>query len=183
MIRKTITAIQNYFTDRQEPEEIFMPLAKLEKPASLETPELKPCYKNLIIQKRAKYMNPLLRTIMEDMIFWVEIQFKFTPVITETVTLEAEDLMLKRQSKTHQEGRAFDMRSLGWSDEQKNKFMDHFKLKFGHLGALSVRTGKPNFIVHHNVGHGPHFHVQINAAYKVDGLQEALLKMKQEGKV
>ena len=52
--------------------------------------------------------------------------------------------------------------------------MDHFNLKYKHLGATGAKSGEPVLIVHHDSGHGAHFHVQMNKAHMVIGLEEKI---------
>lgn len=198
MIRKTITAIKNYFTDtKQEPETIFKPLVKMpvekleeikanrdraekefeeisnqwNKPKEEITPPVlydedpfQSNYKTEKIRVRAAYMNPFVREAMYEMIDWADDELNIHAIITETVSTLEEDKLLKRVSSTHREGRAFDMRTLKWKPEEIEKFTKFFNDKYGHLGAITT-SGKPLLILHHDSGHGDHFHIQFSKTY------------------
>lgn len=161
-ITKTITAITNYFTDRPEPEEIFLPLAKLPKEPKVEKPILSQYFKSQLVEDRAKYLNLQVYEIMWEMIAWIVEELKLTPCVTETVTMPDEDKLLGRKSTSHQEGRAFDLRTKDWNEEQIKRFQDHFNQKYLDLGAVGRESGERKLIKHHNSGHGDHFHIQFN---------------------
>jgi|GEM_PF-3311588 len=167
MIRKTITAITNYFTDRPEPEEIFLPLAKLPKEPKVEKPILSQYFKSQLVEDRAKYLNLQVYEIMWEMIAWIVEELKLIPVITETVTTGEQDEALGRVSQSHEDGRAFDMRTRDWTPEQRHKFMAFFTAKYSDKAAISKASGKPTLIVYHDVGHGEHFHIQFDRKFTV----------------
>lgn len=170
MIRKTITDIINYFTNKpQEPEVIFKPLVKLEqeKPKQEKQDEIAKYFKTEQIRKRCQYLHPQVHQIMLEMIAYCVSELKIHPIVTETYTTLDEDQAVKRVSITHREGRAFDIRTRGWNDQQINKFRDYFNDKYLSLGAIGISTGKPILIVHHDTGSGPHFHIQFNKNFTV----------------
>jgi len=82
-------------------------------------------------------------------------------VITETVTTTEIDEALGRVSQSHVSGRAIDVRVKDWPSDFIEKFKTHFTEKYNHLGAVSKSDGVRRLIVHHNSGHGDHFHIQI----------------------
>ena len=88
-------------------------------------------------------------------------------VVTDAVTTIEEDQALKRVSSTHREARAFDISSRGWSDLQKNAFMQEFSHKYAGLGALSAKDGQPKLVYLHDAGTGEHFHFQVARKYAV----------------
>lgn len=168
----TLRKIKNYFTDApQEPETIFKPLAKIEQPRKVTMN-----FKTKTIEARSNFMNILLYEIMQDMFDYARVELGIEAVVTETVTTPEEDKSLDppRKSVSHQQGRAFDLRTAGWRLDQIKKFENHFVEKYGKHGAISPTTGQPNLIVHHQVGYGPHFHVQIHSKYTVADLQKTL---------
>lgn len=87
--------------------------------------------------------------------------FGFDFVITDILSEAKEDKKLKRISKSHQEGRAFDIRTIHWPKEFREKFIDHFYNKFKSWAAISAKTLKPHLIEYHDSGWGKHLHVQI----------------------
>jgi len=86
-------------------------------------------------------------------------------VITDIMSDSLEDEKLKRVSKSHSEGRAWDVRTLNWPQWFREKFEKHFEKVYKDWAAVSASTGEKNLIVYHNSGFGEHFHCQI-MAYK-----------------
>lgn len=85
----------------------------------------------------------------------------FDFIITDVMSEATEDILLKRVSKSHSEGRAFDFRIHGWTKEFLDKFEKHFETKYIKWAATSKETGKKNLILYHNNGNGNHGHCQI----------------------
>lgn len=103
---------------------------------------------------------PQLQELCEAMWFFTtENEMPF--VITETLTNGEIDEALGRVSQSHQEGRAVDIRVKDWPSDFIEKFKKHFTENYNHLGAVSKSDGVRRLIVHHNSGHGDHFHIQI----------------------
>lgn len=88
-------------------------------------------------------------------------------IVTETWTIEAEDLLLGRVSKSHQEFRATDASDDNLSQLDIIEFKEFMKLKFGHFGAISYSDGKRRIMRYHkNKGsEGYHFHIQIDRKF------------------
>lgn len=119
-------------------------------PANFRTSEL---------ELRFDEVHSKLKEIAYDMCNWCKgCDLPF--VITGAKSTAQEDLELNRRSKTHSEGRAFDMTRQGWSQAQIEEFAAHFTAKYEDVASLNI-GGFPNLIVHHNVGLGDHLHVQI----------------------
>ena len=85
-------------------------------------------------------------------------------VITATVSTLEEDKALGRKSRTHREARAFDLRSTVFTEIEREEFMKHFEHKYQTAAAITS-NGKRSLIVHHNSGHGDHFHIQIHSKF------------------
>lgn len=101
-----------------------------------------------------------LKIIAQDMAQYCQIHgFEF--IITDVLSDGSEDKKLKRVSKSHTDGRAFDVRSRVWTEDFRKKLEKHFEEKYKEWAALSGKTLKPNLIEYHNSGTGFHFHVQI----------------------
>lgn len=113
---------------------------------------------------RFLYMHPLILSIVFDMAHWCELK-NLPFVITSTVSTENEDEKLKRKSKTHVSGRAFDMSLRGWNDKDVNLFRTEYNNRYQHIASISKYTGQPTLIVRHNSGHGDHLHIQIHSKY------------------
>lgn len=104
--------------------------------------------------------------IMADLIHYSESELGISPVFTETKTTAEIDKALGRVSKSHQTGRAFDLRTWNYSDEQLKKIYDYLMTNYGHLGAWT-KLGNRQLVVHHDSGYGDHFHVQIDRSFEV----------------
>lgn len=123
-------------------------------------------FKSEKVEKRSKYMNQFAYTLMEIMVDWLE-EKGINPVITDTVSTDKEDFAIGRKSVTHNQGRAFDIRTQGWGKGLIKEFQATFNKLYGKYGAISKVTGEPKLILHHDTGSGPHMHVQLNSSYAV----------------
>lgn len=110
-------------------------------------------------------MHPLLQLIAIDSALWAY-ERGLVYVLTETVTTTAEDKILGRVSKSHSDKRAYDARSKNWSLRDKIEYKEYITSKYGIHGALS-HSGKVRLVVHHDSGHGEHFHVQLHSKFKL----------------
>ena len=111
-------------------------------------------------------LHPKLQEIMGLVFIWCENR-NIKPVVTATMSDADNDERLGRVSASHQQGRAFDLRSRDWDRDLIPVFIDHFSSLYGHLGAVGLKTGLPRLIVFHDVGHGEHFHIQLNTTFNV----------------
>lgn len=123
-------------------------------------------FKTERVRIRAQYMHPFVAKVMEEMVTWLIAQ-NINPAITETVSTLIEDSALKRVSATHRQGRAFDIRTKDWSQNLIQEFARFFNKKYGNLGAIGATTKQPTLLLHHDTGHGDHYHVQFNAKFAV----------------
>lgn len=121
-------------------------------------------FKTKKVEVRFQYLHPLAKSIIQEMLEWLKLE-GVDGVITETVTTPWEDGLLQRKSKTHQQGRAWDLRTRNWSKELIEKFQEKFGKKYGIFGAISPITKRPIFLLHHDSGHGDHFHCQLSGQY------------------
>jgi hypothetical protein len=107
-----------------------------------------------------QHIQPKLQCLIEEMAFYVHNKgHKF--IITDLLSDAFEDARLGRVSTSHSEGRAVDIRTRDFPREFIKEFEKYFESKYGHMGAISKKTGNPNLVYWHNSGHGEHFHVQI----------------------
>lgn len=65
-------------------------------------------------------------------------------------------------SDTHPEGRALDFSIRGWTQEDIETIELQMRLQCEELAAISKQTGEPRLILFHNVGLGPHGHLQVS---------------------
>jgi hypothetical protein len=89
------------------------------------------------------------------------------PVITETLTTSEIDKALGRVSVSHQQGRAIDLRTWNMADQQIEDLYGTMKAQYGHLGAWT-KVGLRQLVVYHDIGKGPHFHIQLDRTFAVD---------------
>lgn len=82
-------------------------------------------------------------------------------VITDVLSEIQEDKKLKRISASHREGRAVDVRVRNIPDDFLKTFEEKFEKIYQNEAAISLKTGKPNLILRHNVGAGDHLHIQV----------------------
>ena len=66
-----------------------------------------------------------------------------------------------RATKTHTEGRAVDVSVKGFGPRDITNCIEYLNENVGHLGAYSLSDGKQRVAVYHNVGLGPHIHLQV----------------------
>lgn len=72
-----------------------------------------------------------------------------------------------RSSRTHREGRAIDISSRGWTDFHINRIVYRINSMYRDFGTAPPNKVK-QAIIHHNAGHGDHFHIQVNRYAKVE---------------
>lgn len=111
-------------------------------------------------QSRFSKIDPTLFRLITEIGQWLEDTYKKDLMITETVTTQDEDTYLKRVSKTHQEGRAVDIRNINWSDDIKKALLNQFPMHDSMFGAISLTDGIRRFFLDHDNGNGRHLHCQ-----------------------
>lgn len=121
-------------------------------------------FKTKFVEDGIDDMHQTISAIMWEMIDYVKDR-GHTPAITATFSTEELDKKLGRKSRTHREGRAFDLRTWDLPEDLVTLMMDHFNTKYGYMGAVSYFTRRPKLIVHHDVGTGAHLHVQVSPNY------------------
>ena len=114
---------------------------------------------------RFSMLAPKLQEIAQDAIDYALKIGVTHPVITETVTTEAEDKALNRVSDTHRTCRAFDFRVIDWSGEQIDAMLDYLNKKYSDIGA-ETSNGRVVALYHDN-GHGLHFHIQLDRSFSL----------------
>jgi hypothetical protein len=88
------------------------------------------------------------------------------PVITETFTTKEIDKALGRVSASHSEGRAIDFRTWNLKPDQLKSIYDALNGEYKHIGAIT-KVGTRQLVVYHDIGKGPHFHVQLDRRFSV----------------
>lgn len=117
------------------------------------------------LKEELKQIHPKLKELLFEMAHWVN-QKGYRFVITDLMSEELEDKKLKRVSKSHQEGRAADIRVRDWPKDFRRLFEEYFEKRYSHLAALSKKTLKPNLVEIHDNGNGIHCHIQLRALNK-----------------
>lgn len=121
-------------------------------------------YKNTRDYDRRFKLHPLVQNLLDSVLIFIKMKYKvpLDGLITSTVSLPTEDLLLHRKSTTHLEGRAFDLSVKPFKEEQINELKVAFTQVAGHLGAIGEYSKLPTLIVDHDTGHGRHLHFQIS---------------------
>lgn len=88
------------------------------------------------------------------------------PVITETKTTGAQDKALGRVSQSHEQGRAFDLRTWNMNESQLSVLNALLLREYGHIGAWT-KLGPRQLVVYHDSGHGAHMHIQLDRSFAV----------------
>lgn len=110
-------------------------------------------------------IEPALRKLLIEMAQWVTSKgHKF--IITDLLSEKLEDEKLKRVSKSHQEGRAADIRVRDWPKDFRKLFEEYFEKRYSHIAAISKKSGTPNLIEIHDNGNGIHCHIQVRKQKK-----------------
>jgi hypothetical protein len=110
-------------------------------------------------------IEPVLRKLLIEMAQWVTTKgHKF--VITDLLSEKLEDEKLKRVSKSHQEGRAADIRVRDWPKDLRKLFEEYFEKRYSHIAAISKKSGTSNLIEIHDNGNGIHCHIQVRKQKK-----------------
>lgn len=78
------------------------------------------------------------------------------PVVITSIMDEVEG----RAHKTHIEGRAIDISTKDWPEENIAEVEYEFNLLFEDIAAVSASDGTPRAVVVHDAGKGLHFHLQ-----------------------
>jgi hypothetical protein len=88
------------------------------------------------------------------------------PMITETMTTVELDKALGRVSISHSDGRAIDLRTWNMTGVQLKKLVMALENQYDFMGAIN-KLGKKQLVVYHDIGLGPHLHIQLNGSFKV----------------
>ena len=106
-------------------------------------------------------VNKELTDVVFEISVWLFSNYRKDLMITETFTTLEEDNAVNRESASHREGRAIDIRNNDWTSWMKEKFVTEFSKYDDRLGAKSLSDGIRRFIVDKPHGTGSHYHLQI----------------------
>lgn len=115
------------------------------------------------VQDRIHFLCVPATMILCDVVLWCQVN-GLPCVVSSARSTAKEDRILGRVSKTHLEGRAFDLSLIGWTNKQAKELSDYLFGKYSILGALGA-DGKSRLVVIHDVGHGNHIHVQVHSKF------------------
>ena len=110
-------------------------------------------------------LDDRLQFILEDLARYCEAN-GYDFIITDMLSDAESDFKLGRVSKSHQEGRAADIRTNCWPEEFVPKFIAFAEAAHGNSGAISLKDGKRRLVVYHNNGNGIHCHIQVSRREK-----------------
>lgn len=123
-------------------------------------------FKTQLAYDRQHYLCDEIMTVLIYTIKYCE-SIGINPVVTETVTTVQEDKLVNRVHDQHRKRVAFDLRVKDWTLDQINQVEkeldEHFKLL-----AYVTASGKKEIALCHDSGAGKHFHVAVNAKYKLN---------------
>jgi len=76
--------------------------------------------------------------------------FKVTSLISDRENVKAK-------SKTHEQGRAFDLSVKGWTEQDINRFVFLMNRDYSDIAAVSASDLEPRAVVYHD----NHLHIQV----------------------
>lgn len=120
-------------------------------------------FKDDIVESRYEDLNPLLKTILEDADDFSQKKYGIELTVTATVSTIQEDKQLGRESSTHRDRRASDIRTRDLPDSLIAELCAYLRKKYGKYGAVS--NNAPSLVVYKPHGTGPHLHIQLNRKY------------------
>lgn len=100
-------------------------------------------------------INPKLLVMLATILEFAD--GKNLPVVISSIINDR--INVNSVSKTHQEGRALDISTIGWDIDDINE-LKLVMSKHDNIAALSFSTLKPSPVVYHDSGYGPHLHIQ-----------------------
>ena len=109
-------------------------------------------------------ISPRLLVVLGDLIEQAE--RRGLPPLKITSMIRGENSKVKSASKTHQTGRAIDISIMGWDVEEVDDIVTEFNQKYEDIAAISNSDLKPRLMICHNVGYGPHIHIQVRPMEK-----------------
>ena len=115
---------------------------------------------------RQDLMCSEIQVVMKYAIEYAQLIGVENPIITETVSTAAEDKATGRKHDQHRRRVAFDMRVKNWSGEQIDALEKELDDKFAPMAYVTA-SGKSEIAFCHGEGENIHFHVAVNAKYKL----------------
>ncbi len=114
-------------------------------------------YKEDIDPKDLEMIQPALWILLtRTMLYCAEYKLPF--VVTSIIS---DRKNINSKSRTHEEGRAIDISSKGWTESHIYRFQYHMNTWYSDIAAISAKDNEPRAVVHHDSGYGEHFHLQV----------------------
>jgi hypothetical protein len=110
-----------------------------------------------------QHICPALHILLTRTILYSQ-EYKLPCVITSLI---GDRDNIKTSSKTHAEGRAFDISVNGWTDQHVHRFCFIICRDYEDIGAISSEDMKPRAAIYHDSGYGAHIHLQVRPDAKV----------------
>ena len=110
-------------------------------------------------------LNPKVLIVLGHFMAYAEkhnLPVTITSIISDRDNVEAV-------SRTHEEGRAIDLRSSDWPEHHRLEVVEHMLHIANHYGAISASDYQRRVIIHHDYkGQGGHFHLQVSRGTEVE---------------
>jgi hypothetical protein len=91
-----------------------------------------------------------------------QLPFRITSLISDRANV-------KSVSKTHEDGRAFDISVRGWSAVHIEKFVFMMNRDYADIAAISYTDHKPRAVVYHDYkNQGSHLHFQVRSNVNIN---------------
>ena len=127
-------------------------------------------FKTKLIEERFKLCHKKLQEIAEDLDHLCD-EAGEELVITESFTTKAEDDKVKRQSSTHREGRAIDIRVKDFDSIFLNELIYYANTRYKPYGAVSS-DGTRKLVVYGDKRHLDHIHLQLNRSFTMPEIKD-----------
>lgn len=76
-------------------------------------------------------------------------------------SIKSDRKNIKSSSKTHEQGRAIDISTKGWTEHLIHSFLYRMNRDYAEIAAISASDLKPRAAIYHDVGYGSHIHLQV----------------------
>jgi hypothetical protein len=112
-------------------------------------------------------LHPALIMIFADLAYYAQSKHNIDLVVTETITTEDEDKKLRRRSKSHQQGRAIDIRTRDIDPFIVQDLINYVNNKREYLRFHYMsKTGIKRLAFFH-VGNAEHIHLALHSQFSV----------------
>lgn len=113
-------------------------------------------------------LHPILIMIYADLVNYAKECHGVDLVVTETITTADADSKLKRTSKSHQQGRALDIRTRGINVFKLNDIINFINNKDEYKKFHYVSTSGKVRLAFLHTGNAEHIHLAIHSRFAID---------------